>query len=240
MGQHRAAQRVAVPAVPLAACRRSRVAERSESGCIVGGRADGQIDRQGEPRMAGGSGVPTAELHHRTKCGAFSSRLAGQVVVGVATIVLLTTDLASAQLNRMAADAVPPMNGATLEGTVLDETDVAIDDLGNTRLDLLPNAKQPESLPPDLEDRLDALSEVREAMAETVEEDAAPLLVPALNDPDAPPRMDERVRDPDRLGRAAESATADGPIPAYNPERPVDAPSEDSSAADGAAATITE
>lgn len=187
--------------------------------------------------MAGGSEVPAAESHHRATCRAPSSRLAGQVVVRVATIVLLTTGLASAQLDRMAADAVPPMNGATLEGTVLDEKDVEIDDLGNTRLDLLSNAKQPESLPPDLEDRLDALSEVREAMAETVEEDAAPLLVPALNDPDAPPRMDERVRDPDRLHRAAESATADGPIPGYDPERPVDVPA-DSSAADGAAAII--
>jgi hypothetical protein len=155
-------------------------------------------------------------------------------------IVLLTTDLAIAQLDRMAADAVPPMNGATLEGTVLDEKDVAVDELGNTRLDLLRNVRQPEPLPPDLENRLDALSEEREAMAEAVEEDAAPLLVPALNDPDAPPRMDERVRDPDRLRRGAESATADGPIPAYHPERPVDVPSEDSSAADGAAATIIE
>lgn len=228
---------------PVARCiglrQRKVPAEGRRWGRSTTGQITGTRDRPttGSQEERDGAELPE-HMKHRALRSSWLRRfaMAGQILAGV---VLLTTDLARAQLDRVGGDAMPPMDGATLEGTVLDEQDVEIDDLGNTRLDLLPTAKQPEPLPPDLEDRLDALSEVREAMAEAVEEDAAPLLVPALNDPDAPPRMDERVRDPDRLRRGAESATADGPIPAYDPERPVDVPSEDSSAADAAAATIT-
>jgi hypothetical protein len=108
--------------------------------------------------------------------------------------------------------AVPPMDGASIEGMIITEDDVMIDELGNTRLDLEPNAKEAEPLSAELEKRLDALSEAREAIAAAVHEEGAPLLVPDLVDPDAPPRMDSGSRDPDRLGWAEESAKADGAV----------------------------
>lgn len=105
--------------------------------------------------------------------------------------------------------AVPPMDGASIEGTIITEDDVVIDELGNTRLDLEASVKEAEPLSARLEKRLDALSEAREAMAAAVHEQGAPLLVGDLDDPDAPPRTDSGSRDPDRLGWAEESAKAD-------------------------------
>lgn len=128
---------------------------------------------------------------------------------GLVLFCLLIAPGAFAEPARGGDLAVPPMDGASIDGTIITEDDVPIDELGNTRLNLHPAAKDAEPLPADLEARLDALSELREEMAAALAEDSAPLVVPALADPAAPPRMDAGSRDPDRLGRAEESAKAD-------------------------------
>jgi hypothetical protein len=88
------------------------------------------------------------------------------------------------------SDEIPASIEEAMEGVVVEEKDLPVDSLGNPQFDLVPGAVAPEPLPADLEERLEELSALREQMAEAVADGGTPLVVPPLEDPDAPPRMD--------------------------------------------------
>lgn len=127
----------------------------------------------------------------------------GAMIIASAMLFLVSGNATNRSYAQPVEDAalyvIPPMDGKSLEGTVVEEVDMALDDMGKVPVDALRTTKQSEPLSPELEGRLDALSAERETMADAVATLDAPLLVPTLDDPDAPPRMDEGLRNPDRL-----------------------------------------
>lgn len=138
----------------------------------------------------------------------------------VALAALANAPPATAQLtdsdDSAFVDGVPHVDGVSVDGIVIKEEDVVLDELGNTRVDLLPGSKEPEPLPAELEKHLEELSAERQQMAEAVAADEGFSTTTDFEDPNAPPRMDSGDPNPDRLNVVVSEPTAD--VPSGDPQ----------------------
>ena len=93
---------------------------------------------------------------------------------------------------------VPPMNGDSIEGLVVEEADLELDVRGNVVPDRGSSAVDLEPIPEEMAKRLDALSAEREEMAEHVALEP-PLVLETQSEVDASAGTDGQRENPDRV-----------------------------------------